>query len=911
MITHVTKPYRMKKLLLILFYIGCFFFLSTKLYAQTNQTVTNGSNTTTVNFAGSCTYNWVNSNPSIGLAASGTGNIPSFTAINTGKSPVTATITATPVPNGFAYIANNGFGVNSVSVIDIASNKVIKTIPVGANPYGVTVNHTGTFAYVGNTSGNTGISVIDTKTNLVSTTIPLNSAPGEMVLSPDDSKLYVANYPYITIINTGNNTIVGSFTEGGNFVETGLAISPDGKRLYISDGTDNDVLVVNASDYTKIADIKIGYNPHGIVLSPDGSRLYVPTGIESIYNPPVGINDNLTVVNTANDAILATIPVGEGPYNVVLNSDGSRAYVANSISNSVSVINTINYSIVTTIPVGKGPAGLSSTADGSEIFVTNDLSNDVNVINTKINSVAATISIGTGTSPISYGNFIASSSGCGGPVVFTITVNPTIAPATITANAASGSITACVGTASASPAIQQFTVSGVNLTAPVMATAPTGFEVSLIAGSGYGKSVTLNQSAGNLSNTTIYVRSAAGDAAGPIAGNVVLSTTNVTDQTVAVSGIVNAIPTVTTPGYQVLVNGARTALITFIGTASTFSWTNDTPGIGLAASGTGDIPSFTAVNNTMNLVTATITVTPLNSTGCNGMPIEFTITVNPSPASLTADAALTPMTTIYGSPLSVERFTVSGTAITSGILITPPAGFEVSLDEKAFSPTVTINGTGNIYPTAVFIRLAASTHVGNYSGNVIVSINNAADATIMVPVSTVTRASLTITADNKTRPFGVVNPTLTVTYSGFVNNDSADQLTALPTLTTDATISSAVGQYAINANHDAASPDYMFNYNPGILTITPVLSALSIPNTFTPNGDGINDTWVIKDLEYYPKSTINIFNRWGQKLFTSIGYPIPWDGTYQGKALSSGTYYYIIDPKNGQALLTGWVAIIR
>ena len=193
----------------------------------------------------------------------------------------------------------------------------------------------------------------------------------------------------------------------------------------------------------------------------------------------------------------------------------------------------------------------------------------------------------------------------------------------------------------------------------------------------------------------------------------------------------------------------------------------------------------------------------------------------------------------------------------------------------------------------------------------IVSTNNAADATIMVPVSTVTRASLTITADNKTRPFGVVNPTLTVTYSGFVNNDSADQLTTLPTLTTDATISSAVGQYAINVNHDAASPDYMFNYNPGILTITPVLSPLSIPNTFTPNGDGINDTWVIKDLEYYPKSTINIFNRWGQKLFTSIGYPIPWDGNYQGKALSSGTYYYIIDPKNGQALLTGWVAIIR
>jgi gliding motility-associated-like protein len=96
-----------------------------------------------------------------------------------------------------------------------------------------------------------------------------------------------------------------------------------------------------------------------------------------------------------------------------------------------------------------------------------------------------------------------------------------------------------------------------------------------------------------------------------------------------------------------------------------------------------------------------------------------------------------------------------------------------------------------------------------------------------------------------------------------------------------------------------------------MLTIGPALITLSIPNTFTPNGDGINDTWVIGALDYYPGCTVNIFNRWGRKLFSSIGYAIPWDGKYNGANLTSGTYYYVIDPRNGKTVISGWVTIIR
>jgi gliding motility-associated-like protein len=90
-----------------------------------------------------------------------------------------------------------------------------------------------------------------------------------------------------------------------------------------------------------------------------------------------------------------------------------------------------------------------------------------------------------------------------------------------------------------------------------------------------------------------------------------------------------------------------------------------------------------------------------------------------------------------------------------------------------------------------------------------------------------------------------------------------------------------------------------------------ILKSPLIPNAFSPNGDGINDNWIIKYLESYPGVTVQIFNRYGQAVFTSTGYGKPWDGTLKGKPLPVGTYYYIIDRKIPAPLLTGWVAIIR
>ena len=73
-----------------------------------------------------------------------------------------------------------------------------------------------------------------------------------------------------------------------------------------------------------------------------------------------------------------------------------------------------------------------------------------------------------------------------------------------------------------------------------------------------------------------------------------------------------------------------------------------------------------------------------------------------------------------------------------------------------------------------------------------------------------------------------------------------------------------------------------------------VIQPLTPPNTFTPNGDGFNDFWEIERIDEFPNAQVTIYDRWGQKVFTSTGYNTPWDGTNRGLSLPVATYYWVI-----------------
>jgi len=672
------------------------------------QTVNNGTATTAVNFTGTGnSYGWVNNAPGIGLPASGTGNIPSFTAVNTSGSPVIATITVTPQRPGIAYISNSIS--NNVTAINTLTNTVAATIPVGSAPLGVAVSPDNTRVYIANSLSNT-VSVINTTTNTVVATIPVGQMPQAVSVSADGSRVYVCNLDNsVSVIATTSNTVTATIE--GFIAPFALAASTSGNILFVSN-VSGTVSVVNTATNTIQQTITVGGNfsdPYQILVSPDGSHAYV-TNFSS---------NTVSVINTATYSVVNTIPVGMGPGGMAISPDGNFIYVSCYYGGNVSVINTNTDAIVQTININS-PVGISVTADGKNVYVVNNPSSvtqgtpaTVSVISTATNSVVATVPVGAG--PNSLGNFIAAGIQCSTPGTFTITVNP--AANNITAGPVTGSISACEGTASASPNIQQFTVSTSGLTGNITATAPTGFELSLSAGSGYSGSVTLTQTGG----TVVYVRSAATAPAGDISGDVTLASAGVTTPDVVVTGVINALPSVNAVPNQTVNSGAMTTAIDFSGTGNTYNWANNLPAIGLPASGIGNISPFTAINTGNSPVTATITVIATTAVSdCTSSPLSFTVTVIP----------------------------------------------------------------------------------------------------------------------------GEIGPTI-------------------------------------------------------------------IPNTFTPNGDGINDTWDIKFLNSYPQCTVQIFNRWGQNVYSSIGYGIPWDGTYKGAALPSGTYYYVINLQNNSQLLSGWVAIIR
>lgn len=88
-------------------------------------------------------------------------------------------------------------------------------------------------------------------------------------------------------------------------------------------------------------------------------------------------------------------------------------------------------------------------------------------------------------------------------------------------------------------------------------------------------------------------------------------------------------------------------------------------------------------------------------------------------------------------------------------------------------------------------------------------------------------------------------------------------------------------------------------------------ATISIPNTFSPNGDGINDYWSIPELKNHPGASVVILNQNGQKVFESKNF-IRWDGRYSGNDLPAGVYFYLIDLRTGvSGRYKGWINLVR
>ena len=204
---------------------------------------------------------------------------------------------------------------------------------------------------------------------------------------------------------------------------------------------------------------------------------------------------------------------------------------------------------------------------------------------------------------------------------------------------------------------------------------------------------------------------------------------------------------------------------------------------------------------------------------------------------------------------------------------------------------------------AVATIVSSQIHItGAGTSFIVTSIGNSS----VTKVLTVNPASLTVTADNQSTTQGSAIPPLTLSYSGFVYNDTADSLSTKPTASTTATSTSPTGIYPIAAS-GGVSPDYTFTYVSGTLTINPsginnVLATAAEPqvkSAVSPNGDGINDVLTITNIEKYPDNKITLINPAGEKIYEVANYDnvnkaFSGYSNINGKLQQPGTYFYML-----------------
>ena len=182
----------------------------------------------------------------------------------------------------------------------------------------------------------------------------------------------------------GSYSLKVKATDNAGNVETPGAQS--GPYAYIPNADSNNVSVINTDTNTVVATVPVGAFPIGVAVNPSGTRVYV-----------TNMHDNsISVINTATNTVVATVGVGYWPCGIAVNPSGTRVYVTNVADHNVSVIDTSTNTVIATVAVGSSPYCVAVNPSGTRAYVVNDDGDDkVSVINTATNTIVATIWVGS------------------------------------------------------------------------------------------------------------------------------------------------------------------------------------------------------------------------------------------------------------------------------------------------------------------------------------------------------------------------------------------------------------------------------------------------------------------------------------------------------------------------------------
>lgn len=270
------------------------------------------------------------------------------------------------------------FSTSIFSIID----RSIATIHVGLNPFGIAITPHGKFAYVTNSNSNdiagyNTVSVIDLETNQVIKTIRDSSFNGltAVAINKQGSKVYVANQAVttITVIDAMTNTV--DTVIDGFHGPSGIALTSDGTRAYVSNALSGTVSVVDLKANAIVGSpVAVGLSPNALSITPDGALVYVVNYVSP--NPGDG---TISIIDVATNVVVSTIKARfVGPSNILIDSVGAYAYIANAGGNlpsnagrTVSVLDLKTNKVVHEFTLGIQPSGLALSPSGRFLYVTN------------------------------------------------------------------------------------------------------------------------------------------------------------------------------------------------------------------------------------------------------------------------------------------------------------------------------------------------------------------------------------------------------------------------------------------------------------------------------------------------------------------------------------------------------------
>ncbi|RYD96716.1 MAG: hypothetical protein EOP54_13005, partial [Sphingobacteriales bacterium] len=319
---------------------------------------------------------------------------------------------------------------------------------------------------------------------------------------------------------------------------------------------------------------------------------------------------------------------------------------------------------------------------------------------------------------------------------------------------------------------------------------------------------------------------------------------------------VNPAPSITTAPVNTSVVVGGTANITAqVANATSLQWQVNTGSGYNNVSNTGAYSG--ATTNTLTITNATIGMNgylyQLVALGSCGSVTSTPVTLTVNNSVIASTGSIGNLSAVFGTSSASGQFNVSGTALSAGILVTPPAGFEVSTDNATFQSTVTVGAAGNVTSTPVYVRLTSTADAGSYSGNIVLTSNGAAAVNVSTNsagANAITPASITITANNASKTYGQTLSTTAGSTAFALSNGTLKNGNNISTVTISYTggagatnaatvYTGAIMPGAASGTSGFNASNYNITYQGGDLTVNPALLSIAASNASKTYGQTI------------------------------------------------------------------------